>query len=117
VLTLSYSVRVDSGAFGVTLRNSVTARGDVAPSHDCSPTASGRAAASAGSAVPCIASTTHHTTQSELGPTQEGPSGTLPNTGAPRYAGWAALLGLLLVALGAGLLIGSRRRRGAPRGG
>jgi LPXTG-motif cell wall-anchored protein/uncharacterized repeat protein (TIGR01451 family) len=117
VLTLSYSVRVDSGAFGVTLRNSVTARGDVAPSHDCSPTASARGAASAGSAVPCIASTTHHTTQSELGPTQEGPSGTLPNTGAPRYAGWAALLGLLLVALGAGLLIGSRRRRGAPRGG
>jgi LPXTG-motif cell wall-anchored protein len=108
VFKLHYSVRIDPGTLGVTVRNSVTARADVAPSDDCSE--GGAARAGGPTTATCVTSTTHHTPPAAIGPEQHSPPGSLlPNTGAPSAAVWLALLGLALVAGGISLLMYRRR--------
>ena len=115
VRKLHYVVHIDPLATGVTVRNSVTALADVAPSStDCRQSGTTRAAPAATNASRCATSTTHHTSPAGLGPAggeQPGPGAgpALPDTGAPPFLGWAALLGALLVVAGTGLLLLRRR--------
>ena len=114
-LKLRYTVHVDPDARGVTLRNSVTGVGDVAPSTtDCRQSVA--PAVVAAKVSRCATSTIHHTSSPGLGPTeadQPGSGSSLPDTGAPRYLGWALFLGALLVMAGTSLLM-LRRRRTRP---
>jgi fimbrial isopeptide formation D2 family protein len=123
--TLSYTVRVNEGAYGVRLRNAITGTGPVPPEECVPPDTALSLAALRADADPC--STDHRTPPTPVtptptptppttppstppaptGPTSQG-SG-LASTGGP--AGVVVWGGLLLIALGGGLVVVARRRR------
>ena len=123
IAAVGYTVRVDSGAYGVTLKNVATSPGsspcqaddlaDLSAQRRSSralavgPAAFTRAAAADDEL--CPTTTTHTTPPKPHPPTPPTPPPNLPNTGGPGLD--TIGIGLALLAGGGGLLLRSRRRR------
>ncbi|WP_402464692.1 DUF5979 domain-containing protein [Isoptericola aurantiacus] len=122
-ITLTYAVRVDDDAAGVTLRNAITVSGDVPPACatvDASARAVAASRAAVRAAATCVTTTTHHvppTTTTGTPPDQGVPPindvPPLAHTGVSPVLFALLVAGLLLIALGALLVVRHRRGRAA----
>ena len=122
---LKYTVQIDPGAFGVTVRNAVTGSGVSPPSEDCTDPAGARLARALAAVAPatCETTTEHRTPASSTAspPTTPGSTvsaggagtgaGDLADTGAPPFLGWTTGAGVAILVGGLTLLLVSRRRR------